>query len=221
MEEQEHEQGILNILDEMLNIVEGRNEQSKKARCDATPSLVNKKGKVNEHARQKLIDNINLMKTMLKEDNPSAEISYTIQLYTPHQVSTDSTKMFCECLAQILTVIKFQIVEEQASLQKHLPLLLVCPSVSRLEPSVDSALDGFKWDESFKVILLNFVTEKCLPAISSKMKVPLKPAYKNIEFIDMAFNKDDKLYECEMNNTALSKIMTFVETKRNEETKID
>jgi hypothetical protein len=52
-----------------------------------------------------------------------------------------------------------------------------------------------------------------LPEIASKMKVPLKPAYQKIEFIDMAFNKDNKLYKCEMNNNALSKIITFVEQK--------
>jgi hypothetical protein len=67
-----------------------------------------------------------------------------MQLYIPRQVLTFTTQMFGELLAKTLKNVQCEIVKEPTLLQKHLPLLLVCPSGSRLEASVDSALDGFQ-----------------------------------------------------------------------------
>jgi hypothetical protein len=63
------------------------------------------------------------------------------------------------------------------------------------------------------VVLLHFENKKSLPEISSSNDLPtLKPAYKNARFIDVAFNKDDKLYECDMNIAAFKEITDFVDS---------
>ncbi|XP_060593681.1 uncharacterized protein LOC132748149 [Ruditapes philippinarum] len=190
-------------------------------------SFVDKNGKKNDDTKKDVIEKIQHVRDLIEKDDRqqkpgifsgwfSNEAKREVQLYIPEQILNDSIKLFGESLAKELkkrVSVESQIVKKKA-LQAALPLLLVCPSGSRLGAHTDLALQDFQWDEPFIVIIINFGTEMSLPEIASSNKVPLKPAYEKIVFIDMAYNEDDKLYECDMNKNAYSKIKAFVAKKK-------
>lgn len=187
-------------------------------------SFVDKNGKKTDDTKKDVIEKIQHVRDLIEKDDRQQKPNWLpgwlrkkeVQLYIPEKVLNDSIKLFGESLAKELkkrVSIECQI-EKKNSLQTALPLLLVCPSGSRLGAHTDLALEDFQWDEPFIVIIINFGTEMSLPEIASSNKVPQKPAYEKIVFIDMAYNEDDKLYECDMNNIAYSKIKAFVDKKK-------
>lgn len=82
------------------------------------------------------------------------------------------------------------------------PLAVVCPVSSRFEPDIDLALNGIKWKTQFAVLLLHSGLENSLPRLPTASKLEKKEKYHNVEFIDVAYNLDSKLYTCQMNETA-------------------
>jgi hypothetical protein len=67
---------------------------------------------------------------------------------------------------------------------------------------------------SFVVLLLHCGLDSSLPRLQSASKLGNMEKYKNVEFIDVAYNIDSKLYPCEMNTIARSQLQTFLSKNR-------
>ncbi|XP_060583759.1 uncharacterized protein LOC132739934 isoform X2 [Ruditapes philippinarum] len=63
----------------------------------------------------------------------------------------------------------------------------------------------------FAIAVINMTREDSLPRlpIETRLDQPTDD-YNNIHFIDMAFTKDNLMYDCNMNKTAREKIKSFV-----------
>ena len=61
-------------------------------------------------------------------------------------------------------------------------------------------------DGPYTIVLIHFGTATYLPEVSIRKNTPQEKAPK-FEIIDMAYNEESKIFDCEMNKQALSKIV--------------
>ena len=73
-------------------------------------------------------------------------------------------------------------------------------------------LSYFVGKEPFVGLVLHSGLESSLPSLQTSTKLANRDKYKNIGFIDMAFTKEEKLYKCEMNETAKMEMKSFFDT---------
>jgi hypothetical protein len=65
-------------------------------------------------------------------------------------------------------------------------------------------------NNSFVVLLLHCGLESSLPRLPTASKLCNMEKYQNVEFIDVAFNINSKLYPCRINENARSQLQTFL-----------
>ncbi|XP_060583758.1 uncharacterized protein LOC132739934 isoform X1 [Ruditapes philippinarum] len=93
-------------------------------------------------------------------------------------------------------------------------LIVLCPIYSRLQSDIQfvlKELQQFPLPGRFAIAVINMTREDSLPRlpIETRLDQPTDD-YNNIHFIDMAFTKDNLMYDCNMNKTAREKIKSFV-----------
>ncbi|XP_060583757.1 uncharacterized protein LOC132739933 [Ruditapes philippinarum] len=99
-------------------------------------------------------------------------------------------------------------------LKDNYPLVVLCPIYSRLKSDIEfvlKELQQFPLPGRFAVVVINMTREDSLPRlpIETRLDQPTDD-YNNIHFIDMAFTKENLMYDCNMNKTATEKIKSFV-----------
>ncbi|XP_060557169.1 uncharacterized protein LOC132717665 [Ruditapes philippinarum] len=135
--------------------------------------------------------------------------SKTVQIFIP--VITPTTDKFRSAISSLCKEISYNcnFCYDIGELLKEVPLVAVCPISSRFEPDIDFAIHGIR-TKQFVVLLLHTGLESSLPRLSTASKLAHKDKYKNIEFIDIAYNTDANLYQCDMNETARRKLHKFL-----------
>ena len=63
--------------------------------------------------------------------------------------------------------------------------------------------------EPFVGLVLHSGLESSLPSLPTSTKLANRDKYKNIEFIDIAYTIEAKLYRCQMNETAKKQMQSF------------
>ena len=71
-------------------------------------------------------------------------------------------------------------------------------------------LSYFVGKEPFVGLVLHSGLESSLPSLPTSTKLANRDKYKNIKFIDIAYTIEEKLYRCQMNETAKKQIKSFV-----------
>lgn len=93
-------------------------------------------------------------------------------------------------------------------------LIVLCPIFSRLESDIQNVLkelQNFSLPGRFALAVINMTREDNLPRLPIQTRLDqLKDDYKNIHFIDMAFTRENLMYDCSMNRKATEKIQDFV-----------
>lgn len=129
-----------------------------------------------------------------------------LQVYTPFQTTT--TVSFCGWLRQSMEKMNITIeVKTEESVPKTGPVLVICPLTSRLQVDMDYALKDINRAELVAVIALHIVRDGWQPTVSTSSR--LWESYKNIDFIDMAFDPDKKVFKCIMNSEAKRKLKSI------------
>lgn len=133
-----------------------------------------------------------------------------VQFFVP--IETATTKDFPNAIKDLVQDIstKYILCSGIGELSEHSPLVVVCPISSRLEPDIDSSIDGINWNKRFVVLLLHSCLESSLPRLPTASKLGHEEKYKNIVFIDVAYTIDDKLYCCQMNEIAKALLTSFL-----------
>ncbi|XP_060557176.1 uncharacterized protein LOC132717668 [Ruditapes philippinarum] len=134
-----------------------------------------------------------------------------IQIISPIQTNTTTevspaVKRLCNDLKKRYKCILCGDIEVTS---EKFPLVVLCPVSSRLEPDIDHVLSVVKRKMPFAVLLIHTSLENSLPIIPTASKLTHNEKYKHVEFIDIAFNTDLKLYSCKMNNTAKCQLKSF------------
>lgn len=132
-----------------------------------------------------------------------------VQMLIP--VQTPTTKDFSTAITSLCKDISYKCIMcyTIGELCDKYPLGVICPVSSRLEPDVDLALNEIRWKGPFVVLLLHSGLESSLPRLPSASKLANRDKYKSIEFIDIAYTMEAKLYKCQMNESARLQLQTF------------
>lgn len=132
-----------------------------------------------------------------------------VQMLIP--VQTPTTKDFSTAITSLCKDISYKCIMcyTIGELCDKYPLAVICPVSSRLEPDVDLALNEIRWKGPFVVLLLHSGLESSLPRLPSASKLANRDKYKSIEFIDIAYTMEAKLYKCQMNESARLQLQTF------------
>ncbi|XP_060555272.1 uncharacterized protein LOC132716110 [Ruditapes philippinarum] len=135
--------------------------------------------------------------------------SKTVQIFIP--VQTPTTDKFRSAISSLCKEFSYNcnFCYDIGRLLKEVPLIAVCPISSRFEPDIDFAIHGIR-TKPFAVLLIHTGLESSLPRIPTASKLAHKEKYKDIEFIDIAYNTDANLYQCDMNETARRKLHKFL-----------
>lgn len=136
-----------------------------------------------------------------------------IQIISP--IQTNKTKEVSPEVKRICNNLKWRykcrLCGDIAETSEKFPLVVLCPFSSRLETDIDHALNGINRKMPFAVLMIHTNLENSLPLISTASKLTQNEKYKHVEFIDIAFNTELKLYSCEMNNTAKCQLKSYFE----------
>ncbi|XP_060557174.1 uncharacterized protein LOC132717667 isoform X1 [Ruditapes philippinarum] len=133
-----------------------------------------------------------------------------VQIFIPMQ--TEMTAKSSSAIAALCKDLSYEgiICDDVEMFLEKFPIVVVCPISSRFEPDIDLAIHGISIMNPFVVLLLHTCLESSLPRLPTSSKLYHKEKYRNIEFIDIAYNMDDKLYQCQMNKNARLQLQTFL-----------
>ena len=74
---------------------------------------------------------------------------------------------------------------------------------------LNGILSYFVGNEPFVSLVLHSGLESSLPSLPTSTKLANRDKYKNIEFIDIAYTIEAKLYRCQMNEIARKQMQSF------------
>ncbi|XP_045210297.2 uncharacterized protein LOC123561762 [Mercenaria mercenaria] len=132
-----------------------------------------------------------------------------VQVYERDGNTADFVTSFKESLQNKFIPI---IVQEVSEIDINKPILILCQRRSRLLPDVDYSREHFIDFDGVRVaiVVIHCKEEHSLPTTSSQLAVSGEEQYKNVWFIDVAFTKELKFYECKMNTEAVMKLENFL-----------
>ncbi|XP_060557167.1 uncharacterized protein LOC132717663 [Ruditapes philippinarum] len=142
---------------------------------------------------------------------PLFYIRRNVQILIP--IVTRTTKDFSSAIQSLCKDISFTctLCYDIGELSEEYPVVVVCQVSSRLEPDIDLAINRVTC-ERFAVLLLHTGLKSSLTNVSTSIRLVNINRYHNVEFIDVAYNMDSKLYKCEMNDSAKFQLQAFFES---------
>ncbi|XP_060557175.1 uncharacterized protein LOC132717667 isoform X2 [Ruditapes philippinarum] len=158
-------------------------------------------------------DYINLKCKDTKEDTFVMDQQQLQDINQEHSLSDGDGNWIWKSVLMILVIGFFVYLISKKS-QKKVQIFI--PMQTEMTAKSSSAIAALCKDLSYEVmnpfvvLLLHTCLESSLPRLPTSSKLYHKEKYRNIEFIDIAYNMDDKLYQCQMNKNARLQLQTFL-----------
>ncbi|XP_060593415.1 uncharacterized protein LOC132747903 [Ruditapes philippinarum] len=188
---------------------------------------------LNREDGSKILHCIEKSKRILQEEQPSGTKKNALHEMTSYQgkkktvyIYIDGTEKnlekiikveFSKLLSKML--ITCVSLKGNVHLKGEYPLIVLCPTNSRLLSDIEFVLEQlkqFSLPGRFALAVINMTRVNDLPRLPIESRLDTG-VYSNIHFIDMAFTMEHLMYDCSMNREATKKIQSFVNSMYQQE----
>lgn len=176
-----------------------------------------KAGAFTEKDKSKLIslvqEMLRIVKTMPTTDSQSKSEDSSGQKSVQVFMHRDTCKQIPEALSKLFKEMayKCEIRRRTDDLHSDEPLIVICPTTTRLEADIDLVLDKLKWSSAYVTLVLHCGNESSQPGISTENKLPEKEMYQQTEFIDMHVTSESTFHLSQINVDAKENIKIFLD----------